>query len=306
MNDFEEQLVRALQQDGRASFSGLAKDLGATRATVAARVNALIDSGQLRVVAAVHPRVLGLNCLAHIAVRLAGDPDAVIEALDAMESPVFISQTTGHYQLAAELRTSTMSSLYRQIELIRSLPQVTAVEVLIYERVIRSLFLGAEPSLPDLDLTEADLRLINLLQHDGRMSLAEMGAQIGLSVSACRARMHRLLEANVMQIGAIRRRTENSRAMAFGLGITTAGPEDEAVGYLQGLPGVEFIVKCIGRFNLVATIGVASLGEYQRSVAGLRRLGSVASVDTWLHTEIVRERYEKSLDALVDAITARS
>ena len=306
MTDFEEQLVSALQQDGRASFSGLAKDLGATRAAVAARVNGMLDSGQLRVVAAVHPRILGLNCLAHLAIRLSGDPAAVVEALDAMEGPVFISQTTGHYQLAAELRTPSMSTMYRQIELVRALPQVAAVEVLIYEQVIRSLFLEAEPNLPDLDLDESDLRLINLLQHDGRMSLADLGAQVGLSVSACRARMHRLLDANVMQIGAIRRRKETSQAMAFGLGISTTGPVDEAVHYLQGLPGVEFIVKCIGRFNLVATIGVASLGEYHRSLAGLRRLDSVAGVDTWLHTEIVRERYEKSLDALVAAIAARN
>lgn len=303
MNDFEEQLVRALQQDGRASFSGLAKELGTTRATVATRVNALLDSGQLRVVAAVHPRVLGLNCLAHIAIRLSGDPAPAIEALDALEGPVFISQTTGQYHLAAELRMPSMSSMYGQIELIRSLPQVASADVLIYEQVIRSLFLGAEPSLPDLDLDEADLKLMNMLQHNGRMSLADLGAEVGLSVSACRARMHRLLEANVMQIGAIRRRMDTSRAMAFGLGITTSEPAAEAVAYLQELPGVEFIAKCIGRYNLIATIGVASLGEYNRSIAGLRRLGSVAAVDTWLHADIVRERYEKSLDVLVSAIS---
>ncbi|WP_190273500.1 hypothetical protein [Crystallibacter crystallopoietes] len=45
------------------------------------------------------------------------------------------------------------------------------------------------------------------------------------------------------------------------------------------------------------------MGEYNRVAAGLRQLGSVTTVGTWLHAEIVRERYEKSLDTLVDSIS---
>ncbi|GLB67879.1 AsnC family transcriptional regulator [Arthrobacter mangrovi] len=305
MNDFEERLVRHLQQDGRAPYSELAKGLNTSRATVAAHVNALLESGQLRIVAAVHPRILGLNCLAHVAVELAGDPTPVLAAMESMESPVFISQTTGRYHLAAELRMPTMASMYEQTELIRALPQVASVNVTMYERVIRSFFLGTEPSLPGLEFDDADLRLMKLLQRDGRASFAEMATEVGLSVSACRTRVLRLIDANVMQIGAIRRRAETSQAMAFGFGISTSGNVDQAVDYLQQVAGTEFIAKCLGRYNLIATVGVASVGEYNRVTSGLRQLDSVNTVDTWLHAEIVRERYEKSLDTLVDSIADR-
>lgn len=305
MNDFEERLVRHLQQDGRASYSELAKGLNTSRATVAAHVNALLASGELRIVAAVHPRILGLNCLAHVAVELAGDPAPVLAAMESMESPVFISQTTGPYHLAAELRMPTMASMYEQTELIRALPQVASVNVTMYERVIRSFFLGTEPSLPGLEFDDADLRLMKLLQRDGRASFAEMAAEVGLSVSACRTRVLRLIDANVMQIGAIRRRAETSQAMAFGFGVSTSGNVDQAVDYLQQAAGTEFIAKCLGRYNLIATVGVASVGEYNRVASGLRQLDSVNTVDTWLHAEIVRERYEKSLDTLVDSIAKR-
>ncbi|QTG79571.1 Lrp/AsnC family transcriptional regulator [Arthrobacter crystallopoietes] len=301
MGDLEERLVRHLQQDGRASFSELAKTLDTNRATVAAHVNALLESGEIRIVAAVHPRVLGLNCLAHIAVQLSGDPVPVLEAMEAMESPVFISQTTGPYHLAAELRMPTLASMYEQTELIRTLPQVASVNVTVYERVIRSFFLGAEPKLMDLELDEYDLRLMNLLQRDGRASFAEMAAEVGLSLSACRTRVLKLINANVMQIGAIRRRADTSQAMAFGFGLSTSGIE-EAVRYLEDVPGAEFIVKCFGHYNLIATVGVASLGEFNRVAAGLRQLASVTTVDTWLHADIVRERYEKPLDTLVAGI----
>ncbi|MGF9662340.1 Lrp/AsnC family transcriptional regulator [Arthrobacter crystallopoietes] len=123
MNDFEERLVRHLQQDGQASYRELAKGLNTSRATVAAHVNALPASGELRIVAAVHPRILGPNCLAHVAVELAGDPIPVLRAMESMESRVFISQTTGRYHLAGELRMPTMASVYEQTELIRALPK---------------------------------------------------------------------------------------------------------------------------------------------------------------------------------------
>ncbi|WP_294564075.1 Lrp/AsnC family transcriptional regulator [uncultured Arthrobacter sp.] len=304
MSDFEERLVRQLQNDARASFSELAKQLGTSRATVANHVNGLLDSGQLRIVAAVHPRVLGLNSLAHVAVTSSGDLEPIIEAMEAMQGPVFISQTTGKYNLVAELRMPSMESMYEQIELLRAHPQVSDVNVLVYEKVIRSFFLGAEPQLPGLEFDETDLRLMNLLQRDGRRSFADLAAEVGLSVSACRTRILRLIESNVMQIGAIRRRTQTSQAMAFGLGITTSGVVAEAVTHLEKLPGVEFIAKCIGRYNLIATVGVASLGEYNAVIAELRRLPSVTAVETWLHAEIVRERYEQSLDALVAAIAS--
>ena len=142
---------------------------------------------------------------------------------------------------------------------------------------------------------------MKLLQR-GRASYAEMAAEVGLSVSACRTRVLRLIDTNVMQIGAIRRRAATSQAMGFGFGTSTSGHVDQAVDYLQQVVGTEFMAKCMGRYNLIATVGVASVGEYNRVAAGLRQLGSVTTVDTWLHPQIVRERYEKSLDTLVDSI----
>ena len=138
-----------------------------------------------------------------------------------------------------------------------------------------------------MEFDEADLRLMKLLQR-GRASYAEMAAEVGLSVSACRTRVLRLIDTNVMQIGAIRRRAATSQAMAFGFGTSTSGHVDQAVDYLQQVVGTEFMAKCMGRYNLIATVGVASVGEYNRVATGLRQLGSVTTV--------------KSLDTLVDRI----
>jgi DNA-binding Lrp family transcriptional regulator len=65
-----------------------------------------------------------------------------------------------------------------------------------------------------------DIAIMTHPQRDGRLGFGELGKMVGLSTSACHTRVLRLIDANVMQIGAIRRRPETSTQIGFGIGIT--------------------------------------------------------------------------------------
>ncbi|WP_427019028.1 Lrp/AsnC family transcriptional regulator [Pseudarthrobacter sp. P1] len=301
MHNLDGRLVRLLQTDGRASFSDLAKQLGVTRSAVTARFNELAASGELRIVAAIHPRVLGLNAVAHLSIQLRGSAEAVLAKLASLDGAVFASLTTGHYGIITELRLPTVAELYEQVDAIRATPGVAAVDVLMYKEVVRSLFLDKEPLQQGLELDGVDLRIMGELQKDGRLGFEALGECVGLSASAARTRVLRLLESRVMQIGPILSRTGSSCSMAFGFGITTVSGTEEAVEFFSNTPGVEFIASCFGRHDLVATVGVSSLDELNTILDQLRNLDSVASADSWLHLRILQERYEKPLDNLVAA-----
>lgn len=292
-------LVQQLQADGRASYSELAKSVGSNRTVVASRVNELLGSGKVRVIAAVHPRVLGLEVLAHLAVQIAGPSAETLRGIDALDSAVYISETTGANQIVVEVRMGTMGELYETVAFVSALPAVTAVNVLLYERVIRSLFLGEEPALDRLSLDQTDIDILKILQRDGRTGFAEIGEAVGVSMSTCRSRALRLIDANVMQIGAIWRRNDTSGAVVFGCGMSLIGDTSaEVVHLLTSIEGVEFIARTIGRYSLVATIAADSQREYNQIVGDLRALSGVRHVETWLHTRIVQERYENTLDQL--------
>lgn len=285
-----------LRRDGRSSFSDLARRLGTTRANIARRVAPMLESGQLRVVAAVHPRLLGLNVLAHLAVRAEGDIARLADALGQLDSPVFISEVSGPYQLVAELHTSDLGELQREVRQIRALPGVVDVHVILYERMLKSFFLGEEPDLISPTLDEVDLQLMELLQTDGRMGLAELGEQVGLSVSGCRTRINRLIETGAMQIGAIMRRDITDDAgLPFGFGFTVAADDDELVDFLQAQPAIEFLARTVGRFDVVATISFASLREFNDLLARVRALSGVRVAEHWLHVRVRQERYQHSL-----------
>src|ERR1700761_4764128 len=121
-------------------------------------------------------------------------------------------------------------------------------QLLLYEPIIRTLFLGEEPPVPDIELDETDIAIMTQLQRDGRLGFGELGKMVELSTSACRTRVLRLIDANVMQIGAIRRRSETSTQIVFGVGITVRAEARDVVELLTGLPELEFVARTIGRY----------------------------------------------------------
>lgn len=297
MDPLTKEIVAILRRDGRASYSDIARELGTTRDNVANRVNPLFQSEELRVVAAPNPRVLGLTVSAHLSIRVTGDPHNVAQSLEKFTSLAFLSISVGAFQIMAETELRSMSELGQQVSRIRALRGVSDVQVLLYDRVLRSFFLGSETETLDYKFDEYDLKIIYHLQQDGRISYAKLAKHVGLSLSGCRVRVQRMLESGVMQIGAIQQRSDMTDLL-FGMGLLVKNNIRDATKLLDSVPGLEFLALTIGRFDMVATLNVNSLHDLNKLASRLLALPSVSYCELWLHSELVRERYEHTIDLL--------
>ncbi len=54
----------------------------------------------------------------------------------------------------------------------------------------------------------------------------------------------------------------------------------------------------MGRYDLIATLSFNSLRDFNDLVSRLCALASVSYCEQWLHVQLVRERYERTLDQL--------
>ena len=298
MDQLTKKIIGTLRRNGRASYSDIARELDVARDYVATRANRLFEGGQLRVIAALHPRVLGLMISGHISIKVNGPTEGIVAALERMDSLAFISVTAGFHQIIVETELHTMNELSQQIGIIRAMRGVAEVQVLLYERILKSFFLGAEPESLSYSFDEIDLSIIRLLQRDGRASFADLAQQVGLSLSGCRIRVQRLLESGVMQIGAIQQRSDMTDDLLFGIGINANGDLEPVTELLSGESGIEFIARTVGRYDLVATLSFNSLREFNQMISRLRALPSVLCSEQWLHVQIVRERYEHTPEYL--------
>ena len=101
----------------------------------------------------------------------------------------------------------------------------------------------------------------------------------------------------MMQIGAIKLRSDMTDDFLFGIGINVNGSDPgEAVKLLGADPGLEFMARTVGRFDLVATVNFDTLPDFNRLISQLRALPSVAYCEQWLHVKILRERYDHTLE----------
>lgn len=299
MDPLTDRAIMLLRREGRLSYNEIARRLGTNRMSIATRLAPLFEQGTLRVIAAVHPRLLGLNVLAHITIRSTGPADALAQRITALPSAVFVSEVTGPAQLVAELHTETLGDLYSAVQRIRASPGVDRVEVLLYEHLLSSFFLGEEPGSRPVPLDDTDLAVVEQLQIDGRTGYAALGERVGLSTSAARGRVSRLLRSGVMQIGVTHGRASAENNYVFGLGIVMEGPLERTVELLRDEPGLELLARAVGKFSLVATVSFTALGEFERLVGRLRALREVRHLEQWMHVRIHIEQYHRGTHRLI-------
>ncbi|MGW1891166.1 Lrp/AsnC family transcriptional regulator [Streptomyces sp. NPDC002004] len=285
-------VVRALQADGRLTYETLAQRVGLSRPATRARVQRLLSSEAVRVVGVVHPAVRGLTASAHLSIDTQGPAGPVARAIAALPQAPFVTLTAGRRAIMAELRTAGFAALEQAIEQVRALPGVADVDPLLATRQIKDPYLVPDEPAP-LDLDATDLRILAELEHDGRLPFAELSDRVGLSPGATRSRTLRLLDAGVARVVALVRPEALGLGHACGFAVRVQGPSEPVARLLADWERVTFLSTCVGRAQLVGTITAESLDAVLGTLERMRAVEAVRGVESWLHMELVKERYDE-------------
>src|SRR6266536_6613584 len=73
IDEIDQRIIEALQQDGRRPFTKIAADLGISEASVRQRVSHLINTHVMQIVAVTNPVKLGFSMASIIGIRVSGD-----------------------------------------------------------------------------------------------------------------------------------------------------------------------------------------------------------------------------------------
>ncbi|MFF9623573.1 Lrp/AsnC family transcriptional regulator [Streptomyces griseosporeus] len=103
-------------------------------------------------------------------------------------------------------------------------------------------------------MDEIDRAILRELQTDGRIAYADLGPKVGLSASAARQRLQRLLDTRTVQVvGVTDPMAMGGQAMAL-LGITVDGDPRPVADALAERPEVVYSVLTSGGFDLFAEV----------------------------------------------------
>lgn len=106
-------IIKILQNDGRAAFTAIAKQLGISEGAVRNRVGQLIDSKVLRIIGIADPMALGYDAYAMIGVKVASghDPQKAAHYFRDRDEVTYVLFAAGRYDLLVEVICKTHDEL---------------------------------------------------------------------------------------------------------------------------------------------------------------------------------------------------
>ncbi|MET0820020.1 MAG: Lrp/AsnC family transcriptional regulator [Aeromicrobium sp.] len=134
-------IIELLQDDGRLSYSAIAKDVGLSEAAVRHRVQKLIDSGVMQVVAVTDPLQMGFARQAMIGIKVNGNIREVAAELATMHQLDYIVITTGRFDILAEIVAESDDELLDIVSAqIGALDSVVSTETFVYLRLEKQTY----------------------------------------------------------------------------------------------------------------------------------------------------------------------
>ncbi|MEY3732803.1 MAG: hypothetical protein RL347_162 [Actinomycetota bacterium] len=141
LDDVSKAIIEQLQQDGRRPYAAIGKAVGLSEAAVRHRVQRLIDSGVMQVVAVTNPLQVGFPRAAMIGITVEGDLEAVAAEVEALPEVDYLVICAGGFDLMAEVVAEDDDHLLEILNRrIRPISGVKRTETFVYLQLRKQIY----------------------------------------------------------------------------------------------------------------------------------------------------------------------
>ena len=141
LDDVSKKIIEQLQEDGRRPYAAIAATVGLSEAAVRQRVQRLVRTGVMQIVAVTNPLHLGFTRQAMIGVRVDGQLDPVVEAISGLDEVAYVVVTAGSFDVLAEVVCEDDDHLLELLSTrIRRMPGVRSTESFVYLRLRKQTY----------------------------------------------------------------------------------------------------------------------------------------------------------------------
>jgi Lrp/AsnC family transcriptional regulator for asnA, asnC and gidA len=140
LDDVAKQIIEQLQQDGRRPYATIGKAVGLSEAAVRQRVQRMLDSGVMQIVAVTDPLQLGFPRQAMIGLKADGDLEPIADRLAEQHEVDYVVITAGSFDLLTEVVCRNDDHLLQILQRIRSIAGVTSAEAFVYLKLRKQTY----------------------------------------------------------------------------------------------------------------------------------------------------------------------
>lgn len=141
LDSVSKRLIELLQHDGRSSYASLAKEVTLSEAAVRQRVQRLIDSGVMQIVAVTDPLSVGFSRQAMVGIKASGNLRVIAEQISALKEAEYVVICAGSFDILAELVCEDDDRLFSLInDDIRAIDGVVGTEAFLYLKLSKQTY----------------------------------------------------------------------------------------------------------------------------------------------------------------------
>ncbi len=141
MDDTAKAIIEQLQADGRRSYAAIGQAVGLSEAAVRQRVQKLVETGVMQIVAVTDPMQIGFARQAMVALSVIGNVEAIAEKLAQIDEVDYIVVTAGSWDILAEVVVEDDAHLLKLVnDRIRSIDGVTRTESFLYLKLVKQTY----------------------------------------------------------------------------------------------------------------------------------------------------------------------
>jgi DNA-binding Lrp family transcriptional regulator len=320
VDELDRRIIAALQLNGRAPWSAIARWAGASETTVQRRFTALHERGLVHVVGVVDldRTDAGSSMLVRVQAR-PGQGWELAERLAEREEVRFLAVVTGTADLIVDFVARDNDELLRLLftdppgaELTAGTETVSVIRTftsapswdtgLLPEEALTELRPAHTPAYERTDwglsratLQELERAVAEELASDGRKPVTTIARTLGRSESSVSRALDRLTQRGSLQFRTLVEPALLGYGVEFMLWLSIHPGRLEAAGRrLAEHPGTKFLAAATGRFNLVGQMvlpGRADLFRYTDEVIG--GLPGLAASDVTLHLATLKRAWTR-------------
>lgn len=317
LDQLGQQLVAALQVNGRASWRRIALALDVPESTVTRRGQQLLADRAVAVTGVLDHLRTGRGISVYVRLRTRpGRALSVARALAADPRPRFVAVVTGSFDVVAEVVVPHHRDVLGILDDLEGLEDVAESESVLVVRKFSAFEEWAPDSLPsgavdslragadvtDYDhrhwteperLTDTELAVAGVLARDGRATYAAIAAEVGISESTAARRLESLVQRGCLRVRTVFESPLIGYDVEFLLWLTVDPAHVEEVGErLAKHPSTRYVAAATGRHSLIVQgvlPGYGDLYAYGTEVVG--QLPGVQSADLTLQVQALKRAF---------------
>ncbi len=269
LGDIDVKILRALLNDGRRNFTSIAAQCHVSKDVIWTHYKELKKAGII-VGATIqfNFQKLGYSGLALILINTESqDADYVLNRLRKITDIGTCRYYNSKHNIAAIYRLHSLSDLDRVKQIICKQTKINEFETQIWtdvrnipENILSNPsetqnvenYIKEKVKKPTLKIDEMDMQIIDALTENGRLSFRKIAQQIGTTTATIARRYERLKENNFIKVSI----QVNPLELGFqgileiSIGLADQSVVNEIVNKLSEMPGVTYLVKISGTFDL--------------------------------------------------------